>query len=72
MSSPNAKSGSAMQSFVKWLQLKIYQVEVTFSVYIFTPYEKFIFCTSFGVYSGPFFFPSLSASSYPIQCHPTC
>ncbi|PSR83369.1 hypothetical protein BD289DRAFT_370089 [Coniella lustricola] len=32
-----------MQSFVKWLQLKIYQVEVTFSVYIFTPYEKFIF-----------------------------
>ncbi|KAF3771251.1 hypothetical protein M406DRAFT_246923 [Cryphonectria parasitica EP155] len=36
-------SGSTMQSFVKWLQLKIYQVEVTFSVYIFTPLEKFIF-----------------------------
>lgn len=32
-------------SFTKWLQLKIYQVEVTFSVYIFTPLEKFIFCT---------------------------
>lgn len=33
------------QSLSKWIQLKIYQVEVTFSVYIFTPLEKFIFCT---------------------------
>ncbi|CAN8095909.1 unnamed protein product [Discula destructiva] len=30
-------------SFTKWLQLKIYQVEVTWCVYIFTPLEKFIF-----------------------------
>ncbi|KAJ9143860.1 hypothetical protein NKR23_g6350 [Pleurostoma richardsiae] len=34
---------SPIESFSKWLQLKIYQVEVTFSVYIFTPLEKFIF-----------------------------
>lgn len=39
-------SGSPIQSLTKWLQLKIYQVEVTFSVYIFTPIEKFIFCTN--------------------------
>lgn len=31
-------------SITKWLQLKVYQVEVTFSVYMFTPLEKFTFC----------------------------
>lgn len=36
---------SAIQAFSKWLHLKQYQIEVTFSVYIFTPLEKFIFCT---------------------------
>ncbi|TDZ22543.1 hypothetical protein Cob_v004519 [Colletotrichum orbiculare MAFF 240422] len=36
---------SALQSFSKWLHLKQYQLEVTFSVYIFTPLEKFIFYT---------------------------
>ena len=36
---------SYLESFSKWIQLKIYQLEVTFSVYIFTPIEKFIFCT---------------------------
>lgn len=36
---------SSKGSFTKWLQLKIYQVEVTWCVYIFTPLEKFIFCT---------------------------
>ncbi|KAK1972777.1 hypothetical protein LZ32DRAFT_598198 [Colletotrichum eremochloae] len=36
---------SALQSFGKWLHLKQYQIEVTFSVYIFTPLEKFIFYT---------------------------
>ncbi|KAK3685946.1 hypothetical protein B0T22DRAFT_482864 [Podospora appendiculata] len=30
-------------SFTKWLQLKIYQLEVNLGVYIFTPVEKFIF-----------------------------
>ncbi len=37
---------SQLESFSKWLQLKIYQLEVTMSVYIYTPIEKFIFCTS--------------------------
>ena len=35
---------SQLESFSKWLQLKIYQLEVTYSVYIYTPIEKFIFC----------------------------
>ncbi|KAK7741049.1 hypothetical protein SLS53_005114 [Cytospora paraplurivora] len=29
--------------FTKWIQSKILHVEVTFSVYIFTPLEKFLF-----------------------------
>lgn len=44
--SSSSASVSPYQSLTKWLSLKIYQVEVTFSVYIFTPLEKFIFCTS--------------------------
>lgn len=36
---------SYLESFSKWIQLKIYQLEITYSVYIFTPIEKFIFCT---------------------------
>jgi hypothetical protein len=36
----------ALDRFGKWVQLKVYQIEVTFSVYMFTPAEKFIFCTS--------------------------
>jgi len=35
---------SRLESLSKWLQLKIYQLEVTMSVYIYTPIEKFIFC----------------------------
>jgi len=35
---------SYLESLSKWIQLKIYQFEVTFSVYIFTPVEKFILC----------------------------
>ncbi|KAK0652241.1 hypothetical protein B0T16DRAFT_405789 [Cercophora newfieldiana] len=34
---------SYLESLSKWIQLKIYQLEVTYSVYIFTPIEKFIF-----------------------------
>jgi len=34
---------SYLERFSKWLQLKIYQIEVTLSVYIFTPAEKAIF-----------------------------
>ncbi|TLS27694.1 hypothetical protein PpBr36_04457 [Pyricularia pennisetigena] len=32
-----------LDRFGKWAQLKIYQIEVTFSVYMFTPTERFIF-----------------------------
>ena len=35
---------SPLERFSKWVQLKVYQVEVTYSVYIFTPAEKFVFC----------------------------
>lgn len=35
---------SPLEKFSRWVQLKIYQLEVTFSVYIFTPVEKFFFC----------------------------
>lgn len=31
--------------FVKWLQKKNYQYEVTFSLYMLTPTEKFVFST---------------------------
>jgi hypothetical protein len=37
---------SPLEKFSKWVQLKVYQVEVTYSVYIFTPAEKFVFCES--------------------------
>lgn len=34
---------SVFGSFRRWLSLKQYQLEVTFSVYMFTPWEKFFF-----------------------------
>ncbi|KAH6892229.1 hypothetical protein B0T10DRAFT_483351 [Thelonectria olida] len=34
---------SVIGSFRRWLSLKQYQLEVTFSVYMFTPWEKFFF-----------------------------
>ncbi|KAH7166052.1 hypothetical protein EDB81DRAFT_781151 [Dactylonectria macrodidyma] len=34
---------SVLGSFRRWLSLKQYQLEVTFSVYMFTPWEKFFF-----------------------------
>jgi len=37
---------SILERFSKWLQLKVYQFEVTFSVYMFTPAEKLFFCMS--------------------------
>lgn len=43
---PTATMSSYLESFSKWIQLKIYQLEITYSVYIFTPIEKFIFCMS--------------------------
>lgn len=36
---------SPLERLSKWLQLKVYQIEVTFSVYMFTPLEKLAFCT---------------------------
>jgi hypothetical protein len=36
---------SLFQRFGRWLSLKQYQIEVTFGVYMFTPTEKFVFCT---------------------------
>lgn len=53
-----------LERFSKWLQLKIYQIEVTFCVYIFTPAEKFIFCMS---PSLPHTF-SLSRSCLSFKC----
>lgn len=34
-----------LNSFMRWVRLKIYQYEVTFAVYMLTPTEKFIFST---------------------------
>lgn len=53
--------------FVKWLQKKNYQYEVTFSLYMLTPTEKFVFST--------FHYPSQStrllyAKKHPLQSPP--
>lgn len=37
---------STFAQFGKWLRKKQMQIEVTFAVYMFTPWEKFAFCTS--------------------------
>jgi hypothetical protein len=37
------RRGSSYASLKQWLQLKKYQYEVTFSLYMLTPTEKFIF-----------------------------
>lgn len=37
---------SSIAQFTKWLRKKQIQIEVTFAVYMFTPWEKFAFCTS--------------------------
>ncbi|KAK3995074.1 hypothetical protein QBC44DRAFT_321126 [Cladorrhinum sp. PSN332] len=34
---------SSLEKFSKWIQLKIYQLEVTLAVYMFTPAEKVVF-----------------------------
>lgn len=41
---------SVVASCRRWLGLKIYQFEVTFAVYMFTPWEKFAFCTPLSDY----------------------
>jgi Small subunit of serine palmitoyltransferase-like len=39
------RTESYLSSILRWLQLKKYQYEVTFSLYMLTPTEKFIFST---------------------------
>ncbi|ERS95724.1 hypothetical protein HMPREF1624_07799 [Sporothrix schenckii ATCC 58251] len=46
---------SPLERFSKWVQLKIYQFEVTYSVYMLTPTEKFF------VYSLLFLLTSLTS-----------
>ena len=36
---------SSFGAFQRWLHLKHYQLELTFGVYMYTPWEKFAFCT---------------------------
>lgn len=57
-----------LESFSKWLQLKIYQLEVTLSVYMFTPSEKFFFCTFVALFSPSChtFLPVLLTQSLPL------
>ncbi|KAL9945239.1 hypothetical protein D7B24_002361 [Verticillium nonalfalfae] len=43
---------SMITDFSRWLHLKQYQLEVTFCVYIFTPWEKFAFYTIFFLLSS--------------------
>lgn len=38
-------SKSPLSSLVRWLQIKKYQYEVTFSLYMLTPTEKCVFST---------------------------
>jgi hypothetical protein len=49
-------------SLGNWMHRKKYQFEVTFCVYIFTPWEKFIFCTSGHCPSPPS--PAINHSPY--------
>jgi len=53
---------SPLEKFSKWVQLKVYQVEVTYSVYIFTPAEKFVFCESLSPFPPYPSAPSLIAN----------
>lgn len=36
---------SSFGALQRWLHLKHYQLELTFGVYMYTPWEKFAFCT---------------------------
>lgn len=42
-----------LNSFMRWVRLKIYQYEVTFAVYMLTPTEKFIFSMFIWLKLGP-------------------
>ena len=45
ISHPQTAIMSPLERFSKWIQLKIYQFEVTYSVNMLTPMEKFFVCT---------------------------
>lgn len=53
---------SILAQFVRWLRLKKYQYEVTFSLYMLTPTERFIFSTS------PPCFPVCVAATFSPRC----
>ena len=52
-------SKSPLSSLVRWLQIKKYQYEVTFSLYMLTPTEKCVFSTSSSASCPPARFPSI-------------
>jgi hypothetical protein len=43
---PDKTPTSYIASLRRWLQIKKYQYEVTFSLYMLTPMEKFVFSES--------------------------
>ena len=43
MARENRQSASPLNSLIRWLQLKNYQYEVTFSLYMLTYTEKVVF-----------------------------
>ncbi|KAI1181217.1 hypothetical protein F4777DRAFT_573289 [Nemania sp. FL0916] len=50
-------TSTQLDVFVRWLRLKKYRIEVTYGVYVYTPYEKIAFWTLFS-----FFFVVISSA----------
>ena len=40
-------TSTQLDKFVRWLRLKIYRIEITYGVYVYTPVEKVVFWTLF-------------------------
>jgi len=47
-----SKNSSVASPFLRWLQRKRYQYEVTFSLYMLTPTEKFVLSKSYSLICG--------------------
>ena len=64
-----SKNSSVASPFLRWLQRKRYQYEVTFSLYMLTPTEKFVLSTS-PPFSCPlpllYFSPTLPRLLFPV------
>jgi len=61
-----SKNSSVASPFLRWLQRKRYQYEVTFSLYMLTPTEKFVLSTSHSLFlSLPCSCSSTRATSPP-------